>query len=114
LISYAETPIQQIYSDSLEKAGVRLLIKREDLNHPFVTGNKWWKLKYNLTEARRLGHQKLLTFGGAYSNHIYATSAAAKECGFESMGSSGERKHFPSIPRFHLQRAMACDFITFA
>jgi 1-aminocyclopropane-1-carboxylate deaminase len=68
------------------RAGIRVLVKREDLNHPRVSGNKWWKLLYNLKEAQRLGKQTLLTFGGAYSNHIYATAAAARELGFKSIG----------------------------
>ena len=86
MLSYSDTPVQQIQSDFLTKARVKLFVKREDLNHPFVSGNKWWKLKYNLEEASRAGRQKLLTFGGAYSNHIYATAAAAKACGVESIG----------------------------
>ena len=65
---------------------MRILIKREDLNHEYASGNKWWKLKYNLEEATRIGHDTLLTFGGAYSNHIYATAAAAKELGLKSIG----------------------------
>lgn len=83
---YYSTPITEVRSDFLNKSGVRLLVKREDLNHPFVSGNKWWKLKYNLEEALRQGHNTLLTFGGAYSNHIYATAAAAKEVGLKSIG----------------------------
>src|SRR5690349_19086337 len=79
MLSYSPTPIQEIHDPVFDKAGVRVLIKREDLNHPFVSGNKWWKLKYNLEEAIKLGHTTLLTFGGAYSNHIYATAAATKE-----------------------------------
>src|SRR6187549_1604569 len=67
-------------------AKVRLLIKREDLNHPFVTGNKWWKLKYNIEEAQRLQKKTILTFGGAFSNHIYATAAAAHELNMKSVG----------------------------
>lgn len=86
MLSYQPTPVIQVNDPVLEQAGIQLFIKREDLNHPFVSGNKWWKLKYNLEEARRLGKKTLLTFGGAYSNHIYATAAAAKECGFESIG----------------------------
>jgi 1-aminocyclopropane-1-carboxylate deaminase len=62
------------------------LIKREDLNHPHISGNKWWKLKYNLEEAIQQKKKTLLTFGGAYSNHIYATAAAAHEFGFQSIG----------------------------
>ncbi|SRR5258708_1937625 len=86
MISYSETPIQEIQADWTKKAGVKLFIKREDLNHPFASGNKWWKLKYNLKEARKSGLEKLLTFGGAFSNHIIAVAAAAKEMGLESVG----------------------------
>lgn len=85
-LSYQPTPIQELFDEVFDKAGVRVLIKREDLNHPHVSGNKWWKLKYNLEEAHRQGKTTLLTFGGAYSNHIYATAAAARELGFESIG----------------------------
>ena len=85
-LNYTETPIQEIHDPLFDAMAVRVLVKREDLNHPTVSGNKWWKLKYNLAEAKRLGKKKLLTFGGAYSNHIYATAAAAKEIGFESIG----------------------------
>lgn len=70
----------------MDKAGVSVLVKREDLNHLEASGNKWWKLKYNLEEALCLGHDTLLTFGGAYSNHIYATAAAAHELGLKSIG----------------------------
>jgi len=86
MLTSSSTPVQEIHDVVLDKAGVRLLIKREDLNHPFVSGNKWWKLKYNLEEAIKLGHNTLLTFGGAYSNHIYATAAAAHELGLKSIG----------------------------
>ncbi|MEK6781091.1 MAG: pyridoxal-phosphate dependent enzyme [Bacteroidota bacterium] len=86
MIGYTKTPIQEIKSQIFEQKGIRLIIKREDQNHPFASGNKWWKLKYNLEEALRLGYKTLLTFGGAYSNHIYATAAAAKEVGLKSIG----------------------------
>lgn len=85
-LHYTETPLQEITDPLLTAAGVRLIVKREDLNHPTISGNKWWKLKYNLEEARRQGHQTLLTFGGAFSNHLYATAAAAHELGFRSIG----------------------------
>jgi len=86
LLSYTPTPIQEIQHPVLKEAKVRLMIKREDLNHPYVTGNKWWKLKYNLVEAERLQHKTILTFGGAFSNHIYATAAAAYELNLKSIG----------------------------
>ena len=66
--------------------GIELFIKREDLLHPIISGNKFRKLKYNLAEAKRLGYKKLLTFGGAFSNHIVAVAGAGKEFGFETIG----------------------------
>lgn len=63
-----------------------LVIKREDLLHPYISGNKFRKLKYNLQEAKALGYDTLLTFGGAYSNHIAATAAAGREMGFSTVG----------------------------
>ncbi len=70
----------------LSNASVKLFIKREDLIHPFVSGNKFRKLKYNLIEARNQNHKTLLTFGGAYSNHIAAVAFAGKENGFKTIG----------------------------
>lgn len=61
-------------------------MKREDLIHPEIMGNKWRKLKYNLLEASATGKKRLITKGGAYSNHIAATAAAAKTYGFDSLG----------------------------
>lgn len=78
--------IQEIKENFVLDKGLQLFIKREDLIHPKVSGNKWRKLKYNLLKAKEEGYTTLLTFGGAYSNHIYATAAAANEAGFESVG----------------------------
>ena len=87
LLLYHSTPVQEISDHPAAlKAGVRLLVQREDLNHPFISGNKWWKLKYNLLEASRQNFKTILTFGGAYSNHIYATAAATRESGFKCIG----------------------------
>lgn len=71
---------------SVSFSDVTLDIKREDLIHPIVSGNKYRKLKYNLEEAKRLHHTRLLTFGGAYSNHIAAVAFAGKENGFQTIG----------------------------
>ena len=65
---------------------VELHIKREDEIHPFISGNKYRKLKYNLQEARKLQFDTLLTFGGAYSNHIAAVAAAGNKFGFKTIG----------------------------
>lgn len=63
-----------------------LYIRREDLLHPYISGNKYRKLKYNLLEAKNKNFKTLLTFGGAYSNHISATATAGKEFGFKTIG----------------------------
>jgi len=66
--------------------GVELFIKREDVLHEEISGNKFRKLKYNLLAAKEAGKKRLLTFGGAYSNHIAAVAAAGKHFGFETVG----------------------------
>jgi 1-aminocyclopropane-1-carboxylate deaminase len=66
--------------------GITLEIKREDLLHPFISGNKFRKLKYNLLQAKAENQEIVLTFGGAYSNHIAAVAYAGKEQGFKTIG----------------------------
>jgi 1-aminocyclopropane-1-carboxylate deaminase len=68
------------------KNNIRLYIKREDLIHPFISGNKFRKLFYNLSKAKEDNHATLLTFGGAYSNHIAAVAFAGKKYGFQTIG----------------------------
>lgn len=70
----------------VDNASVKVFIRREDLIHPFVSGNKFRKLKYNLLQAKKENQHTLLTFGGAYSNHIAATAFAGKENGFQTVG----------------------------
>ena len=65
---------------------ISVQIKREDLIHPFVSGNKFRKLKYNLLQAKAENQKTLLTFGGAFSNHIAAVAFAGKERGFKTIG----------------------------
>ncbi|WP_407933343.1 1-aminocyclopropane-1-carboxylate deaminase/D-cysteine desulfhydrase [Galbibacter pacificus] len=77
---------QEIHIPAIEKASVRVFIKREDRIHPFVSGNKFRKLKYNLLEAQKLEQDTLLTFGGAFSNHIAATAYAGFEKGLKTIG----------------------------
>lgn len=83
---YNQPPLQEIRSPLLTDRGIKLLVLREDLNHPTVPGNKWWKLKYNLKQAQEEGAQVLVSFGGAYSNHIYALASAALDLGVRSVG----------------------------
>lgn len=70
----------------IENTSVKLFIRREDLIHPFVSGNKFRKLKYNLIQAKKENQTTLLTFGGAFSNHIAATAYAGREQGFDTIG----------------------------
>ncbi len=81
-----QVPTTRIQESLLTKADVSLYIQREELVHPTLSGNKWYKLKYNILKAREEGYETLLTFGGAYSNHIYATAAAGKLFGFKTIG----------------------------
>lgn len=77
---------QKIDSPLLAGWDGELFIKREDQIHPFISGNKYRKLKYNLMAAKESGASLLLTFGGAYSNHLSALSYAGKKYGFETIG----------------------------
>lgn len=78
------TPLQTLALPP--NSAIEAWIKRDDLNHPLIQGNKWHKLKYNLQAAQSQHKHQLLTFGGAYSNHIAATAAAAFERGWSSIG----------------------------
>lgn len=80
------SPVQELHDPLFEKKGVQVFVKRDDLIHPFISGNKWRKLKYNLIQARTLKKDLLVTFGGAYSNHLVATACAAAKFGFRSTG----------------------------
>jgi len=81
-----EAPVVYINDPLLRVHGVQLAIKREDMLHPVVSGNKWRKLKYNLLEATEQGCKRLLSFGGAYSNHIHALASVGKELDFTTIG----------------------------
>ena len=65
---------------------IRVDVLRLDQLHDVVSGNKWFKLKFYLAEAKALGKKTIATFGGAYSNHIVATAFACKEAGLKSIG----------------------------
>jgi len=86
LIPNLPTPLQPVIDSTTKQADVRLFIKRDDLIHSSVSGNKWRKLKYVLQDAQTKGFETLLTFGGAWSNHLYATAAAGKVLGMKTIG----------------------------
>ncbi len=77
---------QQINLPILEEKKVEIYIKREDIIHPFVSGNKFRKLKFNIEEAKNQQKRVLLTFGGAFSNHIVATAVAGNLNRFKTIG----------------------------
>lgn len=89
------SPLQVVDDDRLARRHVRLYLKRDDLIHADVPGNKWRKLKYNLQRASDEGHDRLLTFGGAHSNHIRATAAAGYYYGFTTIGVIRGEEHLP-------------------
>jgi 1-aminocyclopropane-1-carboxylate deaminase len=78
--------LQEVRLTSLNKTNKKLFIKRDDLIDEFVSGNKWRKLKYNIEHALQLGKKGILTFGGAYSNHLLATAASCNDYGLNSVG----------------------------
>lgn len=79
-------PLQPLHDSLLQSHGVSVSVLRLDLVHPFICGNKWFKLRVPLEQARQSGQRTLLSFGGAYSNHLLALAAAGHEFGFATIG----------------------------
>ena len=80
------SPIQEVDFPLLKNKNIRLWIKRDDLIHPWVSGNKYRKLKYNLKSAIENKCKAIVTFGGAFSNHLHATAGACALLGLKSVG----------------------------
>jgi 1-aminocyclopropane-1-carboxylate deaminase len=80
-----EPPIQKLDLTIFRNCGVEVFVKREDLIHPFVSGNKWRKLKYVLQDAKEQQKSTLVSFGGAYSNHLVALACAGAMFGFKTI-----------------------------
>lgn len=89
------SPLVELRDDRLEHHGIRVWLKRDDLVHPGMPGNKWRKLKFNLATAREQGHSRLLTFGGAFSHHIRAVAVAGRRFGFSTIGVIRGEEHLP-------------------
>lgn len=91
------SPLQEVRDDRFDRRGITLLLKRDDLIHPDLPGNKWRKLVLNLEAA---AGRTVLTFGGAYSNHLRATAAAGRLLGFPTIGvvRGDELAHRPLNP----------------
>ena len=93
------TPLLQlIRTPGTEQRGVQVLLWRDDLLNPLLPGNKARKLKYNLLAAKAQGQYTLLTFGGAYSNHLAAVAAAGRQQGFQTIGLVRGEKTLPLNP----------------
>ena len=105
---------EEISLPFLIKKNIRLFVKRIDLNHKYGFGNKYYKLKYNLLEASKQNKNTLLTFGGAFSNHIAATSFFGKENGFQTIGIIRGEEHNPLNPtlKFAQKNGMDIHYIS--
>lgn len=78
--------LQEINDKELSARGITLLIKRDDLIHPEVSGNKWRKLRYIIEHFKQSRNERILTFGGAYSNHLLATASACHQLRIPAIG----------------------------
>jgi 1-aminocyclopropane-1-carboxylate deaminase len=79
-------PVDEVTAFFPNSRGIRIFILRLDVMHPIISGNKWFKLKYNLEAAHNGNFRQVITFGGAYSNHLIATAVASSAAGFSSVG----------------------------
>ena len=86
MIDVGKSILEPINILSSKSRGLRVFIKRDDLIHTYVSGNKWRKLKYNIEVCISLKKSGILTFGGAFSNHLLATASACNQFGFKSIG----------------------------
>lgn len=96
LLSAAPTPLERLHLAAFDEAGAELWLKREDLRDPLLGGNKWYKLQGHLRAA---AGRRLLSFGGAWSNHLHALAAAGQRFGLETVG----------VVRGHQDSAMLAD-----
>lgn len=116
LFQHQPSPMLRFQHPLLEAQQITCFIKRDDLLHletvpgdQAFCGNKWRKLKYNLIAAREQGHSTLLTFGGAFSNHIAATASAGKLFGFRTIGIIRGEKILPLNPTLHFAESCGMD-----
>ncbi len=105
--------MQVLQSKLLLEKEITLYLKRDDLLPTIPTGNKFRKLKYNLIKAKKEGIGQLLSFGGAYSNHLYALAAAAKEYEFQAIGIIRGEEHLPLNPtlQFVVDQGMQLHYV---
>jgi 1-aminocyclopropane-1-carboxylate deaminase len=80
------SPIQELKHTKFQLADVRVFIKRDDLIHPIISGNKWRKLKEYIRIAKENPELPILSFGGAYSNHLYALAYVGHQLNIRTIG----------------------------
>lgn len=108
-----ETPIDSVKWQN-GNGQYDIFIKRDDLIHPFISGNKWRKLKFNLESARRVNAERVVTYGGAYSNHLIATACACAMAGIPATAMvRGEElnPHSNYILRMCIEYGMDLQFV---
>lgn len=106
----SSTPLQFIDDQIFSERKIRFFVKRDDLTDEHISGNKFFKLKYNLIEAAEKGYKTLLSFGGAYSNHIYALASAGKRFGFNTIGVIRGEEHLPLNPTLEFAKECGMNF----
>lgn len=102
---HTPTPLVRLQASFLKERKIQLWIKRDDLTHPHIQGNKWRKLQFNIAEAKRLHKKYLLTFGGAFSNHIYSTAAAGQHFEIKTIGIIRGERVLPLNPTLSFAEA---------
>lgn len=102
---------EQLSLPELTEKKCRAAVLRLDKIHPVLSGNKWFKLKYYLEDAAKVGAETLLTFGGAYSNHIIATACAAKAAGFSAIGVIRGERPQPLSPTLKAAKSYGMELI---
>nr|WP_237332688.1 pyridoxal-phosphate dependent enzyme [Zobellella iuensis] len=109
----SRSPLQPLDHPLLERHRISLSIKRDDLLHPHISGNKWRKLKYILRQALTEQAPGLLSFGGAYSNHLHALAAAGKQLGLPTVGLVRGEPHSVANPTLSDARrwGMTLEFV---
>jgi 1-aminocyclopropane-1-carboxylate deaminase len=106
-------PLQQIHEPLFDRFGVQVFIQREDLVHPVISGNKWYKLKYNIIEAVEQNYRTVISFGGAFSNHIHALAYAGKWAGLQTIGVIRGESHEPlnATLQFAVDQGMTLHYV---
>ncbi len=109
-----DIPLEALHYLEIAQKNIQLSVLRLDKIHPQISGNKYFKLKYNLLEAKKQGYDTILTFGGAFSNHIYATAQAAKLKGLKSIGIIRGEATQPLNPTLSFAKAcgMQLEFVS--